>query len=70
MNKQRVQAYLALIEKLFACPSGEEGAVFQQHGDLVDEGLLQVMGAVVTQLQQAGEGQRAAWLENMAGQVG
>jgi hypothetical protein len=31
MDEQRVQAYVALIETLFACPSGEEGAVWQQH---------------------------------------
>jgi hypothetical protein len=34
MDEQRVQAYVALIETLFACPSGEEGAVWQQHSNL------------------------------------
>jgi len=34
MDEQRVQAYVALIEKLFACPEGEEGAVLQQHSNL------------------------------------
>ena len=38
MDEQRVQAYVALIEKLFACPGGQEGAVLEQHGDLVDGG--------------------------------
>jgi hypothetical protein len=69
MDEQRVQAYVALIEKLFACPGGEEWVVLQQHGDLVDEGLAQVMGAVVAQLRQQGQGQQADWLENLAGQV-
>jgi CHAT domain-containing protein/tetratricopeptide (TPR) repeat protein len=69
MDEQRLQAYVALIEKLFACPGGEEGAVLQRHSDLVDGGLVQVMGAVVAQLRQQGEGQRADWLENLAGQV-
>jgi CHAT domain-containing protein len=69
MDEQQVQAYVELINKLFACPSGKEGAVLQQHSDLVDEGLVQVMGAVVAQLRQQGEGQQADWLENLAAQV-
>jgi CHAT domain-containing protein/tetratricopeptide (TPR) repeat protein len=70
MDEQRVQAYVALIEKLFACPGGEEGAVLQQHGDLVDGGLVQVMEALVAQLRQQGRGQQADWLENLTGQIG
>ncbi|MGD1907560.1 MAG: hypothetical protein ACFB0C_16450, partial [Leptolyngbyaceae cyanobacterium] len=69
MDEQRVLAYMALIEKLFACTGGQEGAVLQQHSDLVDGGLVQVMGAVVVQLRQQGEKQQADWLENVAGQV-
>jgi tetratricopeptide (TPR) repeat protein len=69
MDEQRVQAYVALIERLFACPGGQEEAVLEQHSDLVDGGLVQVMGALVAQLRQQGQGQQADWLENLAGQV-
>lgn len=34
MDEQRLQAYVALIEKLFACPGGEEESVLQRHSDL------------------------------------
>jgi CHAT domain-containing protein len=69
MNKQRMQAYLELIENLFICPQGEEWAVLQQQGDLVDSELIQVMGMVAAQLRQQREVQKANWLENMVGQL-
>ena len=34
MEEQRLQAYVALIEKLFACPGGEEESELQRHSDL------------------------------------
>ena len=69
MDEQRVQAYVALIEKLFDCPRGEEGVVLQRHSDRVDGGLVQIMRAVVTQLRQQNQAKDADWLENVAGQV-
>ena len=69
MDEQRVQLYLELINKLFVCPGGQEEAVLQQHSDLVDEGLVQVMGAAVTQLQQQGEKRQSEWLAHVVKRV-
>ena len=69
MDEQRMQAYIELIQALLSCPNGGEEAVLQQHPDLLDSGLVEVMGAVAQQFNQQGKAQEAAWLENMAMQL-
>ncbi|MDB9312700.1 hypothetical protein PN462_06275 [Spirulina sp. CS-785/01] len=69
MNEQRLQAYLSLIQDLFSCPGGEEGQVFQDHQELIDEGFLQVCGQVAEGLQGEGRENEAAFLLNLAQQV-
>jgi CHAT domain-containing protein len=66
MDEQRLQAYVELISKLFACPRGQEESTLQQHSDLMDEGLVQKMMAIVAQLRQQEQKQHADWLENLA----
>ena len=44
MDERRMQAYVGLIEQLLGCPQGEEAALLQAHGELVDAGLVKVMG--------------------------
>ncbi|EDZ96134.1 TPR repeat protein [Limnospira maxima CS-328] len=51
MDEQRSQAYLALIQELLNCPSGEENDVLNQSSELVDEGFVQVCELVAAQLQ-------------------
>ncbi len=70
MDEQRVQAYLSLIQELLTCPSGEEPDILNRHQELVDEGFVQVCELVAAQLQQAGQDNQAAFLRNVAQQVG
>ncbi|WP_159784192.1 tetratricopeptide repeat protein [Sodalinema gerasimenkoae] len=68
MDEQRIEAYLELIQALLSCPEGQEGAVLQDNAELVDAGLVQVMGLVAQQMEEAGEG-NAGWLRQFAGQL-
>jgi hypothetical protein len=65
MNPSRRQRYLNLIQKLFNCPSGQEGRVLQQHPDLLDTGLLVVMQAYVRHLEEEGHSDAARWLQGL-----
>ncbi|QNH59145.1 CHAT domain-containing protein [Limnospira indica] len=69
MDEQRVQAYLSLIQELLTRPS-EEDDILNRHLELVDEGFVQVCELVAAQLQQAGQDNQAAFLRNVAQQVG
>ncbi|WP_255513688.1 hypothetical protein [Microcoleus sp. FACHB-672] len=40
MNEQRLQAYSDLINALLTCENGEEGAILNNHIDLVDAELV------------------------------
>ncbi len=68
-NKQRVQAYLSLIQELLTCPSGEENDILNQSIELVDEGFILMCRLVAAQLQEEGEGNRAQFLQDVAQQV-
>jgi hypothetical protein len=52
MNEQRLQAYLTLIQQLLNCPNGEEGNILQANSELVDGGLVEVMGQVADTFTQ------------------
>ncbi|MDT9177720.1 MAG: CHAT domain-containing protein [Limnospira sp. PMC 1238.20] len=55
MDKQRVQAYLPLMQELLTCPIGEELAILSKHRELVDEGLVQVMRDVAEKMAEQGD---------------
>jgi len=69
MDEARVQAYVELIQKLLECPVGEEGAILNQHSDLVDEGFVQVALALAQQAAQEGENDVAQFLQQLVGQA-
>ncbi len=71
MNEQRAQAYVNLIEQLLACADGEElNNILQANQELIDPQFLQVMENYATWLEQQGNNNPAAWLRNMAQQLG
>ncbi|AFY79937.1 CHAT domain-containing protein [Oscillatoria acuminata] len=70
MDEQRVQAYLALIQELLECPSGEEPQILSQSSELVDEGFVQVCELVAAQLQEEGQDNQAQFLRDVAQEVG
>jgi hypothetical protein len=69
MNSQRLQSYLQLIQKLLACPSGEEWILLRQNESLVTPELVQVMEQVAIQLANQGNVKEAKFLHNLAGQI-
>ena len=68
MDEQRMQAYMGLIEQLLDCPQGKEAEILQANADLVDTGLVAVMGQYADWLESLGNG-GAGWLRNFAWQV-
>jgi CHAT domain-containing protein/predicted LPLAT superfamily acyltransferase len=70
MNEQRAQAYVNLIEQLLACADGEELNILQANQELIDPEFLQVMENYATWLEEQGNNNPAAWLRNMAQQLG
>ncbi|MFM8295152.1 MAG: hypothetical protein ACKN9E_11470, partial [Microcystaceae cyanobacterium] len=71
MNEQRAQAYVNLIEQLLTCADGEEFAnIMQANQELIDPECLQEMENYATWLEQQGNNNPAAWLRNIAQQLG
>ncbi|UXE61892.1 MAG: hypothetical protein KA717_02890 [Woronichinia naegeliana WA131] len=71
MDEARLQAYLNLIEQLLACADDEElNNILQANQELIDPEFLQVMENYATWLEQQGNNNPAAWLRNMAQQLG
>ena len=71
MDEQRTQAYINLIEKLLTCADGEElNKILQANQELIHPEFLQVMENYATGLEQQGNNNNAAWLRNMAQQLG
>ena len=71
MNEQSAQAYVNLIEQLLACADDEElNNILQANQELIDPQFLQVMENYATGLEQQGNNNNAAWLRNMAQQLG
>jgi hypothetical protein len=65
VDEQRISAYVQLIEQLLACPQGEEAALLQASAELVDAGLVAVMGQVADWLESQGNS-NAGWLRQFA----
>jgi predicted RNase H-like HicB family nuclease len=71
MNEQRAQAYVNLIEQLLACADGEElNNILQANQELIAPEFLQAMENYGTGLEEQGNNNPAAWLRNMAQQLG
>ncbi|WP_430013297.1 hypothetical protein ACQY1Y_18270 [Microcystis ichthyoblabe FBCC-A1114] len=71
MNEQRAQAYINLIKQLLACTDDEERTnILQANQELIDPEFLQVMENYATWLEQRGNHNPAAWLRNIAQQLG
>jgi CHAT domain-containing protein/tetratricopeptide (TPR) repeat protein len=70
MNEQRSQAYVNLIEQLLTCADGEETNILQANQELIDPEFLQVMENYATGLEEQGNNNPAAWLRDMAQQLG
>lgn len=68
MEKQRLQVYLHLIEKLLSYPSEQE-LIIQQNSELLDEEFLQVAKDHAQRLKQEGKELRAAFLYNLIRQI-
>ena len=68
MDENRLQSYLNLIQSLLTCPSGQEMKLLQEHSELVDSGLIEVMQQVASQM--AADGQpNAGFLQQLAQQI-
>jgi CHAT domain-containing protein len=70
MEPSRQQAYLALIQQLLQCPSGEEPAVLESHQDLLDVEFLAMCEQVAQMLEEQEDQNSALWLRNLATQLG
>ncbi|MCZ8359335.1 MAG: CHAT domain-containing protein [Microcystis sp. LE19-388.1G] len=71
MDEKRPQAYINLIEQLLACADGEElNNILQANQELIDPQFLQVMENYANWLELQGNNNPAAWLRNMAQQLG
>jgi hypothetical protein len=71
MDEQRAQAYVNLIEQLLACTDDEElNNILQANQELIDPQFLQVMENYATSLEEQGNNNHAAWLRDMAQQLG
>ena len=55
MDEQRMQAYVGLIEQLLDCPQGKETEILQANANLVDRGLVAVMGQYADWLESLGD---------------
>jgi hypothetical protein len=70
MDEARLQAYVNLIEQLLTCADGEELNILQANQELIDPEFLQVMENYATELEEQGYNSHAAWLRDMAQQLG
>jgi tetratricopeptide (TPR) repeat protein len=68
-RRDRSSAYLHLVNALITCPSGEEVQILNANLDLIDEGLIQTMKEVASQLAAEGEHDNATWLTDTAAQL-
>jgi hypothetical protein len=71
MNEQRAQAYVNLIQQLLTCADDEElNNILQANQELIDPQFLQEMENYATGLEQQGNNNPAAWLRDIAQQLG
>ncbi|MEB3312222.1 MAG: tetratricopeptide repeat protein [Snowella sp.] len=71
MDQARLQAYVNLIEQLLTCADGEElNNIIQKNQELIDLQFLQEMENYAMGLEQQENDNDAAWLRNIAQQLG
>jgi len=68
MDENRVQSYLNLIQSLLTCPSGAELELLQEHSELIDSNLIEVMQQVASRMAADGE-PNAGFLQQLAQQI-
>ncbi len=68
MSEERIQAYLQLIEQLLGCAQGEEAELLEANAELVDAGLVTVMGQYARHLKSQGDND-ADWIWGFATQL-
>ncbi|MEG5061634.1 CHAT domain-containing protein [Microcoleus sp. A2-C5] len=65
MDENRLPSYMNLIQLLLSCPAGKEMELLQEHSELIDSGLIEVMQQEASRMAADGE-QRAAILQQWA----
>ncbi|WP_017720959.1 hypothetical protein [Kamptonema formosum] len=55
MDKQRIEAYLNLIQELLSCPREEQPEIWRANSHLVERGLVAVMEVVNADMIEEGE---------------
>ena len=66
MDEQRPDEYLKLIEALLTCENDEQAALLlQQHPDLVNDNLVEIMEDYALKLSNKGPDNTAIWLQNL-----
>ncbi|MGD1873188.1 MAG: hypothetical protein ACFB02_09075 [Mastigocoleus sp.] len=69
MDEQRLRAYLALIQELLRCPSGEESKILKENADLVDADFIKVVDQVAIQAADQGAQGTADFLRDLSEQL-
>jgi hypothetical protein len=65
-TEQRETAYLHLIDRLLACPNGQEPEVLDAQPDLIDAGLVQALVRVGTMMAHQENQEGAKFLFHVA----
>ncbi|MDX2255756.1 MAG: CHAT domain-containing protein [Pseudanabaenaceae cyanobacterium bins.39] len=68
-NEERLQQYVVLIQEVLSCPNGEEGNILSAKMELLDLGLVAVMGQYADYLREQGQAGAADFLADMATQI-
>jgi tetratricopeptide (TPR) repeat protein len=69
MDEERIKAYLALIDQLISCPSGDEIGLLNDHIDLLDLGLIRTMELVAEKMREQENPDAAQFLQELATQL-
>jgi CHAT domain-containing protein len=69
IDEDRLRAYVALIDKLLLGARENANALLNAQRELVDEGLVEVMGRYAESLRQTGNQEAAAFLEGCGKQI-
>jgi CHAT domain-containing protein len=69
IDAERLRAYVALIDKLLLGARENANALLNAERELVDEGLVEVMGRYAESLRQYGNQEAAAFLEDCGQQI-
>ncbi len=69
IDEKRLRAYVALIDKLLLGARENANAILNAERELVDEGLVEVMGRYAESLRQYGNQEAAAFLEDCRQQI-